>query len=102
MKNKLYIVLFILIVVVPVGLLSENPAWGEWGNSYYQKILGFVPSGIKNAHTIQAPMADYSIHGVNDIVGYYLSAIVGLLALYIIFYLLTKFISKKKNEHGSL
>lgn len=102
MKNKLYIVLFILIVVVPVGLLSENPAWGEWENSYYQKILGFVPNGIKNAYTIQAPMTDYSIHGVNGIVSYYLSAIVGFILLYIIFYLLTKFISKKKNEHGSL
>lgn len=102
MKSKLYIVLSVLIVVVPLGLLSENPAWGEWGNSYYQKILGFIPSGIKNVHTIESPMADYSINGVNDVLSYYLSAITGLILLYGIFYLITKLTGKKKNKHDCL
>lgn len=102
MRCKLYIVLFILIVTVPFGLLSKNPAWGEWENNHYQKVLGFIPNGIKNAYAIKSPMTDYSINGLNNVVSYYLSAIIGLLLLYGIFYFITKFTGKIKNEHGSL
>jgi len=101
MKNKLYTVLIILTVAVPLGLLSENPAWGEWEENYYQKILGFIPNGIKNAHTIASPIPDYSINGMSDVASYYLSALLGLVLVYGIFYILVKIIAKKQDSHGS-
>ena len=94
-------VLSLLIVAVPLGLLSENPAWGEWEENYYQKILGFIPNGIKNAHTIESPIANYSINGLSHVVSYYLSALLGLALIYGIFYILTKIIAKKQDNHGS-
>jgi len=94
-KKKLYYILFAMIALVPLGLISNASAWGEWDNEYYQKILGFIPSGIKNTHGVKALMSDYSLKGANSIVGYYLSAIVGVVAVYAIFLLIVKFKSKK-------
>ncbi|QOP43370.1 hypothetical protein FJR45_05155 [Sulfurimonas sediminis] len=101
MKNKLYLLLSLLIVAVPLGLLSENPAWGEWEEDYYEKILGFIPTGIKNAHTLSSPLPDYSINGMNEVVSYYLSALLGLVLVYGIFYIFTKITAKKQDNHGS-
>jgi len=93
-----FIIMIILILVIPLGLLTDEPAWGEWDNSYYQKVLGFIPKGIENALNLPHLLQDYSVAGVNDIVGYYISAVVGSLLIFGIIYILGKFFAKKHNN----
>ncbi|NPA73437.1 MAG: hypothetical protein GXO12_01880 [Epsilonproteobacteria bacterium] len=97
MKRKAFYILGVLIVLSPLGLISDADAWGEWGNEYYQKILGFIPEGIKNAKGIKALMSDYSLSGTNDVVGYYASAIVGIAILFGIYFILAKTLKDEKS-----
>ena len=97
MKRKAFYILGILILLSPLGLISDADAWGEWGNEYYQKILGFIPEGIKNAKGINALMPDYSLSGTNDVVGYYISAIVGIVLLFGIYFILSKTLKNEKS-----
>ena len=102
MKKRLYIVLFALASLIPLGLLTNSPAWGEWDSAYYKKILGFIPKGIQNANSIDSPLGDYSLNGTSDIAGYYLSAFIGIVILFIIFYVLMKiFKNGAKSEQSS-
>ena len=93
MKKILYPML-ILFLLVPLGLLSENPAWAEWDNAYYQEVLGYIPEGIKNAFTIQSLLPDYSFAGLNDVASYYLSALLGIVLIFGFFYLVGKKIAR--------
>ena len=97
MKRKAFYILGILILLSPLGLISDADAWGEWGNEYYQKILGFIPEGIKNAKGINALIPDYSLSGTNDVVGYYISAIVGIVLLFGIYFILSKTLKNEKS-----
>ncbi len=102
MKKRLYIVLFALAVLIPLGLLSGSPAWGEWDGAYYKKVLGFIPKGIQNAKSLNSPMSDYTLSGANSIIGYYLSAFVGIAILFVLFFVLMKiFKTKEKSEQSS-
>ena len=89
MKKILYPML-IIFILIPLGLISENPAWAEWDNEYYQEALGFIPKGIENALHVKALAPDYTIEGMNDIVAYYLSGILGVALIFGVFYLLGK------------
>ena len=97
MKRKVFIVLGLLIVLVPLGLLTDSSAWGEWESNYYKKILGFVPDGIKSAKGVHPILPDYSVPGLNETIGYYISAIVGLLLIFVVFYLLVKIFKRERN-----
>jgi hypothetical protein len=92
--KKVYYLVFGLIVLVPLGLLSENPAWGEWDIDYYKQKLGFVPDGISNATLQKAPLSDYSVPYLGEVSGYYLSAIIGVVLIIGIFYILKKAIKR--------
>lgn len=92
--KKIFIPLLIILVLVPLGLLSENPAWAEWENEYYQEVLGFIPQGIENAFHIKALIPDYSIAGMNDVIAYYLSGLLGVAIIFGIFYFLGKKIAR--------
>jgi len=99
MKKKLLIILGVLIVLTPLGLLTDAPAWGEWDSDYFKQTLGFIPQGIeKFSHliSINAILPDYSLPGANNIVGYYISAIVGALLIFVIYYLIYLFLKRKK------
>ncbi|WP_024786763.1 MULTISPECIES: PDGLE domain-containing protein [unclassified Lebetimonas] len=94
------IIMVIMIAAVPVGLLTSAPAFGEWDNDYYQKVLGFIPKGLANFPQLAHPLLpDYSLPGTNDVLGYYVSAVVGSAVVFIILYLIGKFFAKK-NTHS--
>jgi len=98
MKKKLYILLAILVVLVPLGLLTDADAWGEWDTDYYKKVLGFIPAGIlkvQSAFSFKHLLPDYSIQGGNSVVGYYLSAIVGVILIMGLYYLLFLMVKRK-------
>jgi hypothetical protein len=100
MKKKLYVLLGILVVLVPLGLLTDADAWGEWGADYYKKVLGFVPDGIlklQNKLNFHHLLLDYSMSGANSVVGYYISAIVGVVLIIGIYYLLYLMVKRKNS-----
>ncbi len=102
MKKRLYMVLFGLAVLIPLGLLSGSPAWGEWDGVYYKKILGFIPKGIQNAKSLNAPLSNYTLGETNSITGYYLSAFVGIAILFVLFFVLMKiFKARGKSEQSA-
>ncbi|WP_297440840.1 PDGLE domain-containing protein [Sulfurimonas sp.] len=98
MKRKVYIVLLTMIVLVPLGLITDASAWGEWENEYYKNVLGFVPKGIENAEGMKPLIPDYSIVGVNETIGYYLSAIIGLVLIFFIYFMLMKMLKTKEDN----
>ena len=99
MKKKLFILLGVLIALVPLGLLTDAPAWGEWDSSYFKEVLGFVPQGIEkveNTIHLKYLLPDYSLPGANDVVGYYISAVVGAVLIFALYYLIYVMVKRKK------
>ena len=88
--KKIFYPMIIIFILIPLGLISENPAWAEWEIEYYQEVLGFIPDGIVNAFHVKALAPDYTIEGINDILAYYLSGMVGVALIFGIFYLIGK------------
>ncbi len=99
MKHKLKylaIPILVLLIILPIGLITENPAWGEWGLDYFKKLLGFVPEGMeKNKDLINPPVPDYSVRDKHPVVSYYISAVLGILIVFGVFFGIKVFI---KNE----
>jgi len=85
-KKRLLIILIILFILLPLGLLTEYSAWGEWDNEVYKQMIGFIPEGIKNAKSF-AIIPDY---GEGSVIMYYLSALLGGAILFGFFYFLAK------------
>ncbi len=98
MKSKVFAVLGILFLFVPLGLLTSSPAWGEWENEYYLKILGYIPKGISTHIGLKPLLPDYSLKGGNEILWYYLSAIIGIALIFTIFFVLAKLNKNRKQN----
>ncbi|MEO1923255.1 MAG: PDGLE domain-containing protein [Nautiliaceae bacterium] len=96
-KKRLLIILGIMLALVPLGLLTDNPAWGEWDLDYYKQKLGFVPQGIEKAASLSPLIPDYEVPGLGAVSGYYLSAIIGVVLVFVLYFILVK-ILKAKNE----
>ena len=84
--RRLWILMAILVVFVPLGLLAPGEAFAEWGASELDSILGFAPAGLKSIEGLyQAPLAGYSLPGATSFaslsLGYVLSAIIGVSVL---------------------
>lgn len=92
--KKIFYPMLILFLLVPLGLISENPAWAEWDNEYYQEVLGYIPEGIKNSFSIEALIPDYTFAGLNDIASYYISALLGIVLIFGFFYLVGKKVAR--------
>lgn len=80
-----------LIVATPLGLLATGTAWGEWGSDEIAEVvtngqaLGYTPSGLENGWSLDVLMPDYAVAGMNEVVAYILSAIIGVALLVIVF-----------------
>jgi len=100
-KNDIFVFLVVLLVIislVPLGLLSGNPAWGEWDLSFYKEKLGVIPQGLQKLSDIYfAPVHDYSPSGFSLVAGYYISTLIGILAVFLLFYLFTR---KNNRKHS--
>ncbi len=94
--KKIILVLAALILLTPLGLITQNPAWGEWGEEELVSMIGFVPQGIKTGGWFEAPFADYSFLPVGEIGGYIFSATLGSMLIIALFYALKKAANVKK------
>ncbi|GFR35882.1 hypothetical protein TCEA9_16940 [Thermobrachium celere] len=96
--NKVYIFIAILIALSPLGLIAQGTAWGEWGLDEIKEIAGFVPKGMEKGLNFEAIMPDYTVSGVNEVLGYIISAILGVMIIILLFRLIGIF-SRKGLEN---
>ncbi len=103
-QKKLWIGLAILIILTPLGLLAEGTAFGEWGSEELQKELGYVPSGVEHGENLWSSLfPDYTVAGLEgsflqSSIGYVLSAVIGIVLIYILTIALGKFIAKREED----
>ncbi len=97
------VALTLLIMLSPLGLLATGTAWGEWGEEELIKLLGYLPAGFSNLSDVNpvAFLPDYSLpllekYPLGEVVGYYLSAVVGVLSIFCVVFLLGRLIIGKK------
>ncbi|ADQ46640.1 hypothetical protein Calkro_1794 [Caldicellulosiruptor kronotskyensis 2002] len=93
------IILFALAILTPLGLLTQNPAFGEWTEEEIKKMLGFVPEGLKRyAEVYKFDLFDgYSVKFIhNQYIGYILSALIGIAVIFAIFLLLKHLMTERK------
>ena len=84
--KSIFLLIFLFFVMVPLGLMTDAPAWGEWDLSFYEKVIGFIPEGMKKGHVMNAPIQDYSLKGLPPALSYYLSAFIGTILIFLSFY----------------
>lgn len=95
------ILLAVLVALVPLGLLAEGTAWGEWGTDEIAAIetngvaLGYTPAGLESGWALETLIPDYSMGGVPEVLAYILSAVIGIAVLVIVFRLIS---SLKKSK----
>ncbi len=106
--KKPWIWIGILILLSPIGLIfpeifKAGGAWGEWGADEIEKILGYVPEGIKRLSRIwSSPVPDYTFSGweggVMAYIGYIFSGIIGVALVVGVSVLIGKFLAGKNGN----
>ena len=105
--TKLWIALGVLIMLSPLGLIlpdhfNSGCAWGEWGSHEMERLVGYVPQGLKRLSELwKAPMPDYAFRGWEQrglahlSLAYVVSAILGVAIIAIATWLIGKCLVKK-------
>jgi cobalt/nickel transport system permease protein len=99
-EGKLWLAWGALVLVAlatPIGLLASGTAWGEWGVAELKTMgLGSIPQGLqKLAGWWPAPMPDYGLPRMAAVIGYILSAFVGIILIAALLWLLGRWLSRK-------
>jgi cobalt/nickel transport system permease protein len=99
-EGKLWILwgaLGLLAFATPLGLLASGTAWGEWGVDELKNMgLGFIPQGMeKFAGWWPAPLPDYGLPRMGAVIGYILSALVGIVLVAFLLWMLGRWLSRK-------
>ena len=102
-EGKLWILwgtLGLLALATPVGLLASGTAWGEWGVDELENMgLGFIPQGLeKLAGWWPAPLPDYGYPRMGAVIGYILSAVVGIALVVFLLWMLGRWLSHKNTS----
>lgn len=104
--KRLWWGIFILLLLSPIGLIlpevfKSGPAWGEWSLEEIEKMLGFIPEGLKKiADLWPAPLPDYNVKTwegglFKSSLGYILSGGLGVGIILLTTFFLGKLLSKK-------
>lgn len=104
-QKKLWTGLVIMALISPLGIIlpelfHSGDAWGEWGTDTLEKLLGYVPDGLKKyAEFWKAPVPDYSLGGEESsmavrVISYIVSGLTGILAVSFVIYLISKVVMK--------
>jgi len=107
-QKKLWIGLFILTLLTPLGVIlpekfKASGSWGEWGPEELEKLLGYVPEGLKRlADLWKAPISDYTFGGENatlavKVISYIASGILGVLAAGLLIYVISRLIVRNEK-----
>lgn len=92
-----------LIALTPLGLIASGTAWGEWGTNEIKQKLGYIPKGLAAfADWWHAFLPDYGLpFGKGEalpIVGYILSAVVGMAIITGLIVMTSKCITAARNQ----
>lgn len=96
-KKPLYSLLILLIFLSPIGLLAGGTAWGEWNDTEMKNLVGYIPKAFKHGFNYNAAASDYSISGMNHLVGYIICAVAGVVIILIAIKLLS-LVGKRNNN----
>ena len=99
-----------LILLSPIGLIlpevfESGPAWGEWGLQDLEKMLGFVPAGLKKISDLwSAPVPDYNLKGfegkglVHSDLAYIISGALGVGVIILVTLFVGKILGRKDRD----
>ena len=107
-QKKLWIGLFILTLLTPLGVIlpekfKAGGAWGEWGPGELEKLVGYVPEGLKRwADLWKAPVPDYNFGGDGatmtvQVISYIASGLIGIVAVGLVIFVLSKLLFKNEK-----
>jgi hypothetical protein len=107
-EKKLWIGLVVMALLSPLGIIlpekfSAGDAWGEWSIDTLEKMIGYVPEGLKRTADIwAAPIQDYNIGGDNalfsaKVLSYIVSAIIGIVLASVIIFIISKLLFKHEK-----
>lgn len=107
-ENKLWLGLFIMALLSPLGIIlpekfGAEDAWGEWGLDALEKLLGYVPEGLKKTADIwTAPIPDYNFGGDGallpaKILSYIVSGIIGFILASVVMIIISKYLFKNEK-----
>jgi cobalt/nickel transport system permease protein len=91
--------LAVAALATPIGLLASGTAWGEWGADELRDLgLNFIPQGIeKLTGWWPAPLPDYGFPRMGAVIGYILSAFVGIVLIGGLMWLLGRWLSRRNS-----
>ena len=107
-QKKLWTGLFILALLSPIGVIlpdkfKAGSAWGEWGPEEIEKLIGYVPEGLKKLSELwKAPVPDYNFGGEGasmtvQVISYIASGLIGILAVGLVIYVLSRVLAKNEK-----
>ena len=102
-QKKLWIGLFVIALLTPLGILlpekfNAEDAWGEWGIDRLEKLLGYVPEGLKKLTDLwRAPVPDYNFGGEGSsktvqVFSYIASGFLGIGACALVVFIISRLI----------
>ncbi len=108
-QKKLWIGLIIMALLSPIGILlpekfNAGDAWGEWGTDTLEKLLGYVPEGLKKLTDLwKAPIADYNLGSesspfIIQVLSYVVSGILGIAIVGGVIYLISRLLIKTRGK----
>ncbi len=107
-QKRLWTGLFIMALLSPIGILlpiwlNSGDVWGEWKAETLEKLLGFVPEGLKKyADFWNAPIPDYTFGGEQaplavQVISYIISGLLGILVVVFVIYVIRKIMVKNEK-----
>ena len=89
-----------LALATPIGLLASGTAWGEWGVTELKHLgLGFIPSGMQRLFGWwPSPLPDYGLPRMGAVIGYILSALIGIALVAFLLWLAGRMLIRKGKE----
>ena len=98
--KKAIFILFIFVLISPLGILANGDAWGEWDVSKWNVSNTWVEKASNLAYIWIAPFPDYTLpnleEGIFSYLGYIVSAITGIIILLLATYLIIHLVVAKK------
>lgn len=106
--KKLWIGLLVMALFSPLGVIlpkrwQAQNAWGEWDVETLQRLLGYVPEGLRRlANLWSAPVQDYNFGGdqatlLTKALSYIVSGMIGLILVALVMYLISKLVLKHER-----
>lgn len=107
-QKKLWLWLFVMALLSPLGIIlpeqfDAQDAWGEWGIDTIEKLLGFIPEGMKKTADLWvAPIPDYAFGGEHTVLttkifSYIISGFLGIVITSLIMIIIAGLLCKHEK-----